>query len=47
MPKPKGWSDTMLRKRDRMVKALMKRGFSEQRAYAIATAQVEKGRKKK
>ena len=47
MPKPKGWTVAMLRKRDRIVKGLMKRGVSESRSYAIATSLVEKRSKKK
>jgi uncharacterized protein YdaT len=48
MPKPQGWSDAELRKRDEIKDALMKdRGFSESRAYAIATAQVQGMRRKR
>jgi hypothetical protein len=42
MPKPKGWTDAMLRKRDRIVKGMMKKGIKEPRAYALATALVKK-----
>lgn len=45
MPKPRGWTDAMLRKRDRIVKALLRKGWSEQKAYAVATAEVKRAKK--
>ncbi len=47
MPKPKGWTAAMLRKRDRIVKGLLKRGVKESRAYAIATSLVKRKARKK
>jgi hypothetical protein len=41
MPKPKGWTDAMLVKRDQIKDALRDKGVPESRAYAIATARVE------
>ncbi len=45
MPKPKGWTTAMLKRRDKIVQGLKKKGMAESRAYAIATAMVEKGRR--
>lgn len=45
LPKPKGWSTKMIEKRDKIAEALIKKGYSEQSAYAIATWRVEHGRK--
>lgn len=41
MPKPKGWTDAMLAKRDSIVKALRDKGVPTSRAYAIATSRVD------
>jgi hypothetical protein len=53
MPKPAGWTEEMLRERDERVKAMLAdTGFQaragesrEHRAYAIATAAIERERK--
>lgn len=42
MPKPKGWSDADLKKRDDCVESLKKQGKDESNAYAICTAMVNK-----
>jgi hypothetical protein len=42
MPKPKGWSDEALAKRDRCVEHLKAKGYDESSAYAICTSMVEK-----
>lgn len=49
MPKPHGWTDAELRKRDSMVEAIQKAhsGISKSRAYAIATATVKRHKKAK
>lgn len=44
MPKPEGWTDSMLAHRDSIAKALREHGFSEERSYAIATGSVERAR---
>ncbi len=46
MPRPKGWTEAQLAKRDRIAKALREQGTEEGRSYAIATAAVERGRRK-
>ena len=42
MPKPKGWSEAMLKKRDRIEKAVERSGKTRSSAYAIATAATER-----
>ena len=42
MPKPKGWSDAMLQKRDKCVQDLLAKGYQKSKAYAICTAAQEK-----
>lgn len=42
MPKPRGWTDAMLRKRDRIAKALIRKGWDKSKAYAIATQKVKR-----
>lgn len=46
MPKPKGWTSSMLKKRDSLEKKLEKK-YGKNSAYAIATSQVKKGKKRK
>lgn len=57
MPKPKGWTESMVRKRDEIVEALVREGVPrgrtpeerrrppKARAYAIATAAVKRMRR--
>jgi hypothetical protein len=40
MPKPKGWSNAQLARRDRCVKHLIAKGKPEKNAYAICTASI-------
>jgi hypothetical protein len=40
MPKPKGWSQSQLTRRDRCVEHLKAQGRPESRAYAICTAAI-------
>lgn len=40
MPKPKGWSQSQLTRRDRCVKDLMAKGKPQSNAYAICTASI-------
>lgn len=47
MPKVKIFTDSQNRKRDRVAKGLIKKGYSEQRAYAISTAQVKRTRRRR
>jgi len=47
MPRVKGFTLAEQRKRDRMAKALHRHGFSLSRSYAISTAQVKKGKRKR
>jgi hypothetical protein len=47
MPKPKGWTEEMLIEREEIVAELVKKGIPESRAYAIATAQVDKQHRRK
>lgn len=42
MPKPHGWTDEQLRRRDSCVERLKANGAEESRAYAICTAMVKK-----
>jgi hypothetical protein len=42
MPKPKGWSDAQLTKRDKCVEDLVAQGKDKSNAYAICTAMVNK-----
>lgn len=46
MPKPKGYSDADLKRRDDCVTKLKAKGVSESSAYAICTASVNKTAKK-
>jgi hypothetical protein len=47
MPKPKGWSQSQLTRRDRCVEHLKAQGKPESRAYAICTAAIGAASKKK
>jgi hypothetical protein len=40
VPKPKGWSQSQLQRRDRCVEHLKAQGKPESRAYAICTASI-------
>lgn len=59
MPKPRGWTESMVRKRDEIVEAILREGVPpgrtpeerrkppRSRAYAIATAAVERMRRRR
>lgn len=52
MPKPHGWSNEQLSRRDRCVKDLIAKGKPQANAYAICTASIgglakHKGRRKR
>jgi hypothetical protein len=43
---PKGWTARDVKHRDKIAEALMRKDFSQEQAFAIATAQLLKSRKK-
>jgi len=47
MPKPKGWTDREVKHRDKVAEAIMRKGFSSEQAFAIATNQMINSRKRK
>jgi hypothetical protein len=59
MPRPKGWTESMVRKRDEIVEAILREGVPpgrtpeerrrppRARAYAIATAQIQRRRRQR
>ena len=47
MPKVKIFTAAQNKKRDRIAKGLIRKGYSEQRAYAISTGQVKRTRKRR
>ena len=47
MAGPKGWTDREVKHRDKVAEALMRRGFDDRQAFAIATNQMINTRKKK
>lgn len=47
MPKVKIFTASQNRKRDRIAKGLIEKGYSKSRAYAISTANVKKSRRRK
>ncbi len=47
MPGPKGWTDRDVKHRDKVAEALMRKGFNNEQAFAIATSQMVNSRKKK
>lgn len=44
MPKPNGWTNKDVNHRDAVAEALIKKGYTTDQAYAIATAQIIKQR---
>jgi uncharacterized protein YdaT len=47
MPKVKMFTATQNKKRDRQAKGLIRHGYTESRAYAIATANVKRSKRKR
>lgn len=47
MPKPKGWTRSMVKKRDKIAEAIMRKGMSKKSAYAIATWNVKRMKRRK
>jgi hypothetical protein len=47
MPKPRGWSEKQLKKRDEIEQSLEGSGRSRSSSYAIATATVKKMKRKR
>lgn len=47
MPKVTSFTAAENRRRDREAKALMRKGYSESRSYAISTANVKRSKRKK
>lgn len=46
MPKPRGWTDRETKHRDKIAEALIRKGYTDRQAYAIATDQIIKQRRK-
>lgn len=47
MPKPHGWTDREVKHRDKVAEALIHKGYTQEQAFAIATAQIIKQRRGK
>ena len=47
MAGPRGWSDREVKHRDKVAEALIRKGFSNEQAFAIATSNMLKNKKRK
>ena len=46
MPKPHGWTDREVKHRDKVAEVLIQKGYTSEQAFAIATAQIMRQRRK-